>query len=224
MQKELNILIVDDHPFIIEAYINLITLTLEGYRLNFLKSSRTKEAYNIIKLNYIDNKKIDVAIFDISIPEYKEKRIYDGCDLAVEFKNNFTESKVIMISMHFEGCIINKAFRDVEADGIINKSDINFDTFSEAFTKILANEIFISDTMIKSLTDFNNSRYKFDQIDGELIRLIDKGIKTKDLPQLIGISLSSIEKRKKEIKYHLLNGKKGNDDDLIEKAKQLKLV
>lgn len=205
MQKELNILIVDDHPLIIDAYINLISCTIDNYKLNFLKSTNAKDAYNIIKLNHIEKNTIDLAIFDISIPEYKEKNIYDGSDLAIKFKNKFPSSKIIMISMHFEGCIINKVFRDVEADGIINKSDINFDTFSKVIAKILQDEIVISDTMITSLTDFNKSRYKFDEIDSEIIRLLDKGIKTKDLPALIGISLSSIEKRKKDIKYHLLN-------------------
>lgn len=71
--QELNILIVDDHPLIIDAYINLISCTVDNYKLNFLKSTNAKDTYNIIKLNHIEKNTIDLAIFDISIPEYKEK-------------------------------------------------------------------------------------------------------------------------------------------------------
>ena len=84
-------------------------------------------------------------------------------------------------------------------------------------------EIVISDTMITSLTDFNKSRYKFDEIDSEIIRLLDKGIKTKDLPALIGISLSSIEKRKAILKRQILD-QKSSDKELIAKCKILKLI
>lgn len=224
MSTKLRILIVDDHPFIIDAYINLISCSLENYELEFIRSSNTKEAYNLIKVNCNENNKIDLAIFDISMPEYIEMNIYDGIDLALDFKNKFTNAKVLMISMHAEGCMINKIFKELKPDAIVNKSDINFESFAEIFSKVLKGEFFVSEIMLEALHQFNQTKFRFDDIDGEIIRLLDKGIKTKDLPGFTGISLSAIEKRKKEIKFHLLEGEKGNDKDLVEKARLLKLV
>lgn len=224
MSTKLRILIVDDHPFIIDAYINLISCSLENYELEFIRSSNTKEAYNLIKVNYNEDKKIDIAIFDISMPEYKEMNIYDGIDLALGFKKKYVDAKILMISMHAEGCVINKIFKELKPDAIVNKSDINFETFTEIFIKVLKGEFFISEFMLEALHQFNNAKFKFDYIDGEIIRLLERGVKTKDLPGFTGISLSTIEKRKKEIKFHLLNGEKGNDKDLINIARFLKLV
>lgn len=224
MSTKLRILIVDDHPFILDAYINLISCSLENYELEFIRSSNTKEAYNLVKINYNESKTIDLAIFDISMPEYYEMNIYDGIDLALDFKNKFNDAKVLMISMHAEGCIINKVFKELKPNGIINKSDIDFESFSEIFSKVSNGEFFISETMLDALNQFNQTKFRFDDIDGEIIRLLERGIKTKDLPGFTGISLSAIEKRKKEIKFHLLEGEKGNDKDLVEKARLLKLV
>ena len=221
---ELNILIVDDHPLLIDAYINLISCTVDKYKLNFLKSTNAKDAYNIIKLNHIENNNIDLAIFDISIPEYKEKYIYDGSDLAIKFQNKFPSSKIIIITMHDEGCLLSKIFNKIEPDGFLNKSDINFDTFSVTISKILENEVIISKTIIEALKKFNELKYKFDDIDYEIIRLLEKGIKTKNLPPIIGLTLSAIEKRKKNIRFHLLNGKNGKDLDIVKKAKSLKFI
>ncbi|MFD2892014.1 response regulator [Flavobacterium chuncheonense] len=224
MKSSLTILIVDDHPMLQDAYINILNCTVEDYTFNFIKSTNAKEAYNLIKVNYNENNKIDIAILDISIPEYSEMSIYDGIDLALDFKNKFTDAKVLMISMHAEGCVINKIFKELKPDAIVNKSDINFETFSEIFSKVLNGEFFVSEIMLDALHQFNQTKFKFDDIDSEIIRLLERGVKTKDLPGFIGISLSAIEKRKKEIKFHLLNGENGNDKDLIEKAKIIKLV
>lgn len=224
MQKELKILIVDDHPLLIDAYINLISCTVDKYKIYFLKGTNAKDAYNIIKLNHIEKINIDLAIFDISIPEYKEENIFDGTDLAIEFKNKFIDSKVIIISMHDEGCLLSKIFNKIQPDGFLNKSDINFDTFSTTISKILENEVIISNTIIKALKKFNELKYKFDDIDYEIIKLLEKDIKTKDIPPIIGLTLSAIEKRKKNIKFHLLNGEKGNDVDIVKKAKTLKVI
>lgn len=224
MSTKLRILIVDDHPFILDAYINLISCSLENYELEFIRSSNTKEAYNLVKVNYNENKIIDLAIFDISMPGYKEMNIYDGIDLALDFKSRFANAKTLMISMHAEGCMINKIFKELKPDAIVNKSDIDFEFFTEIFSKVLKGDFFVSEIMLEALHQFNQTKFRFDDIDGEIIRLLGKGIKTKDLPGFTGISLSAIEKRKKELKFHLLEGEKGNDKDLIEKAKLLKLV
>ncbi len=63
----------------------------------------------------------------------------------------------------------------------------------------------------------------FDAIDLEIVRLLDQGIKTKNLPNYIGITLSAIEKRKTKIKENIL-GKKGNDKELIAAFKKLNLL
>lgn len=224
MQKELNILIVDDHPLIIDAYVNILEVTLDNYNLKFLRCTNARDALTQTRLNFSNNKNIELAIFDINIPQCEEKSIYDGCDLALQFKEIFPNSKIIMISMHSEGCILYKIINEIKPNAILNKSDLNLETLANVIEKVLNNIKIYSNTVKSSLDAFYKNKFNLDNIDSDIIRLIEKGVKTKDLPKHIGISLSAIEKRKKLIKFYLLDKGKGSDKTLIENAKKINLI
>jgi hypothetical protein len=53
--------------------------------------------------------------------------------------------------------------------------------------------------------------------------LIADGVKTINIPDFVPLSMSSIEKRKVNIKAQLINGT-GNDKELIHSAKRLGLI
>ena len=108
MKKILNILFVDDHPMIIEGFISIIENFVKGYSFNFFKANDCKQAYHIIENNCKQKNVIDIAFFDISLPAYKERNILCGADLALAFKDNFPNSKVVMVTMHSEGMLIQK--------------------------------------------------------------------------------------------------------------------
>lgn len=223
MNKNLNILIVDDHPMLVDGYCLIFNNLMDGYSFNIYCAYNCEEAYKIINQNSKLKNEIDIALLDVSLPPYKEEKIFCGGDLAIVFKDRFPSSKVVMITMHDEGIIIDKIVSKVNPEGFLNKSDISFETFSEVFETILSGEKFFTETINKSLKELNNKKFGFDSIDYEIISLLEKGIKTKDLPNYIPITLSAIEKRKVKIKFQVLNHS-GNDDELIEKVKKLKLI
>ena len=68
-----NILIVDDHPFIIEGYKNAITrYHPEQYSFYIDQAKDCQSAYNII--TNPDTPIFDIAFLDISMPPYAEKK------------------------------------------------------------------------------------------------------------------------------------------------------
>ena len=223
MNKNLNLLIVDDHPMLVDGYCLIFNNLIEDYSFNIYCAYNCEEAYKIINQNSKFEKKIDIALLDVSLPPYKEEKILCGGDLAIVFKDRFPTSKVVMITMHDEGIIIDKIVSKVNPECFLNKSDISFDTFSEVFKTILSGEKFFSETINKSLKEINNKKFGFDSIDYEIITLLEKGIKTKDLPNYIPITLSAIEKRKAKIKFQVLNNS-GNDEELINRIKTLSLI
>lgn len=223
MNPELNCLIVDDHPMLIDGYISVITTFVDNYNFNFIKATDCETGFKAIELHHSQNTKIDVAIFDINLPAYHEKNILCGSDLALHFKTRFETSKTIMITMHHESIIIEKTLSKVNPDGFLNKSDIGFDTFTEIFEMILSGKKFTSTIINNSIKELNKKKYSFDSIDYEIISLLEKGIKTKNLPNYIPITLSAIEKRKAKIKHQVLN-ETGNDQELIAKIKELNLI
>ena len=223
MNTDLNLLIVDDHPMIVDGYCAIFNNLVEGYNFNIYCAYNSEEAFKIIDQNSKLKNKIDVALIDVSLPPYKEEKILCGGDLAKVFKERYPLSKVIMITMHDEGMIIDKIITKVNPEGFINKSDVGFDTFSKVFEIILGGEKFISKTINNSIKELNNKKFGFDSTDYEIISLLEKGIKTKDIPNYIPLTLSAIEKRKVKIKSQILNYS-CNDDELIRKVKDLNLL
>ena len=95
--------------------------------------------------------------------------------------------------------------------------------FPEVFDRIVNIENYYSPTINTALQSLVKQNLKWDEFDTQIILLLDKGIQTKDLPQYINLSLSSIEKRKAVLKREILD-QKASDKDLIAKCKMLKLI
>jgi DNA-binding NarL/FixJ family response regulator len=216
MTSPINILIVDDHPFIIEAYKNAINkYSQQGYEFVITQANNCKSGYE----NIVDQPKpFDIAFFDISMPEYAEKGIYSGEDLALLIKTEMPDCKVILLTMHTELLKINNIIKNINPSGLIIKNDLTFDELLFAFDKIIKNESYYSQTVIKLVGQAQYNNIELDAFDKQILFHLSKGVKTKDLPQYIPLSLSAVEKRKLNIR-EILEVKGGTDVDLINEAK-----
>lgn len=216
MKSPIQILIVDDHPFIIEAYKNAINkYSQNGFEFVVTQANNCKSGYeNIVnKSNYFD-----IAFFDISMPEYAEKGIYSGEDLAMLMKTEMPDCKVILLTMHTELLKINNIIKNINPSGLIIKNDLTFDELLFAFDKIINNESYYSQTVIKLVGQAQYNNIELDVFDKQILFHLSKGVKTKDLPTYIPLSLSAIEKRKLNIR-EILEVAGGTDVDLIREAK-----
>lgn len=216
MKTPIQILIVDDHPFIIEAYKNAINkYSQNGFEFEVTQANNCKSGYeNITEAP----KDFDIAFFDISMPEYAEKGIYSGEDLAMLMKSEMPECKVILLTMHTELLKINNIIKNINPSGLIIKNDLTFDELLFAFDKIINNESYYSQTVIKLVGQAQYNNIELDVFDKQILFHLSKGVKTKDLPTYIPLSLSAIEKRKLNIR-EILEVPGGTDVDLIREAK-----
>jgi DNA-binding NarL/FixJ family response regulator len=216
MTKSMKILIVDDHPFIIQAYKNALEkYSQQGYDFEVIQANNCKSGYE----NIVESKTpFDVAFFDISMPEYPEKGIYSGEDLADLMKKEMPGCKVILLTMHTELLKINNIIKNINPNGLIIKNDLTFDELIFAFDKIINSESYYSQTVIKLVGQAQYNNIELDAFDKQILFHLSKGVKTKDLPQYIPLSLSAIEKRKLNIR-EILEVKGGTDIDLINEAK-----
>lgn len=89
----------------------------------------------------------------------------------------------------------------------------------EAITK---KESYYSKTIVEAQKEFAIKNIKWDEHDSKILQLIADGVKTKDLPHYIPLSLSTIEKRKANLKKQLIF-QGGSDADLIERVKKMGL-
>ncbi len=212
----MNILIVDDHPFIIQAYKNALEkFSQQGYDFTVTQANNCQSGYENIEEA---KSHFDVAFFDISMPEFAEKEIYSGEDLATFIKKVMPNCKVILLTMHTELLKINNIIKNINPNGLIIKNDLTFDELIFAFDKIINSEKYYSQTVIKLVGQVQYNNIELDAFDKQILFHLSKGVKTVDLPQYIPLSLSAIEKRKINIK-DVLEVKADQDIDLINEAK-----
>lgn len=212
-----NILILDDHPFIIDGYKNAITrYKPEFYEYSFTQGKDCLTGYNII--TNLETTPFDVAFLDISMPVYEEKGIHSGEDLAKLIMEYMPNCKIILLTMYAELLKIKNIIDTINPAGLVIKNDLTFDELLFGFDIVLKDEIYYSHSVIKMANQNNKDIDGIDQFDKLILFHISKGTKTKDITQYIPISLHAIEQRKVNLK-ELFKIEDGSDVDLIKEAK-----
>ncbi len=220
MKRKLNILIVDDHPVIVEAYKNILTSSdLEMYDFKIDTANDCDTALKCIE-NSLKNAPYDILFFDIKLPPSANGKVVSGEDLAVLAREKLPESKIAVLTMFNESHRIHNILRTVNPDGLLIKNDLTSKEFLKAFDVILNNPPYYSSTVAKYFRRqaLNFQESPLDDINRKIIFHLSKGVKTKNLTNYVNLSLSAIEKRKIQIK-NLLHLENARDEELIREAK-----
>jgi len=217
------ILIVDDHPINVDGYQTILSNIESNKEAEYLIAFDCEQAYNTINNNHLVDNTIDFAFIDVSLPPYEEKKMFSGSDIALFIRKLFPQCKIIIISMHKEPLWVNQIYKSVNPEGFIAKSDINYKCFPEIFQSIEKNEVYLSQSIKLSQKIMIQKNINWDDNDSKILQLIAQGIKTINLPDFIPLSLSSIEKRKANIKKQLILNS-GSDKELIDIAKKLGFI
>ncbi len=217
-----NILIVDDHPFIIQGYKNAITrYNPDQFEFIIEQANDCKSAYNII--TNPETALFDIAFLDISMPPYEEKGLHSGEDLAKLLMEFMPNCKVILLTMYTELLKIKNIIDTINPRGLVIKNDLTFDELLFGFDKVLKNEVYYSQSIQKMIDLAQSEIIEIDLFDKQILFHISKGTKTKDITQYIPISLEAIEKRKLNLKK-LLNIDDESDIELVREAKNKGLL
>ncbi|MNQ92665.1 transcriptional regulator RcsB [compost metagenome] len=212
-----NILIVDDHPFIIEGYKNAITrYNPKEYDFVISQAYDCRSAYDLIEDEAAPD--FEVAFLDISMPAYEEKDLFSGEDLAKLIMKKMPHCKIILLTMYTELLKIKTIIRTINPNGLIIKNDLTFDELLFAFDKVMKNEKYYSHSVIKMLNQSTHNSIEIDEFDKQILFHLSKRTPVNDMPHYIPISLNAIEKRKVNLK-ELLKIKSGSDEELIKEAK-----
>jgi DNA-binding NarL/FixJ family response regulator len=193
---------------------------LKNFKSNFIKCYNCKEAFDAIFFHLKQNINIDLALIDLSLPPYQDFNINSGIDLALLIRKKRFNCKIILLTMHTEPLIVNKIIKELNPEGFISKSDINFELFPIICKKILKGETYKSPSINQSQNELFKRNINWDVHDSQILTLLGQGIKTVNLCKYIPLSMSAIEKRKANIKDQLLLGK-GSDEDLIKMARKI---
>ena len=219
---QLKILIVEDHPSMIEGYKVILSYNELGYEIQSTTAHNCQTAFELIT-NKHSLHFFDVIFLDYTLPAFEEQNIFNGQDLAVLAKKFMPQSKIVVLTSHTESILLYNIIRKANPNGLLVKSDFTAQELLVAFGVIMKNENYYSETAKKAIKEFSTNKVFLDNINRQIILLLSQGIYTKDIPNYIDISLSTVEKRKLIIREHL-GVLKGNDTDIINQAKRLGLI
>ncbi|AXG71319.1 oxygen regulatory protein NreC [Kordia sp. SMS9] len=218
MNKDIKVLIVDDHPMIIEGYKNaLLGINSSEMTLRIDTSDTCDGAYEKIK-NASTGTPYDVVFLDIKLPPSSDGKIISGEDLGIKVKELLPDTKVVILTMFNNNFRIHNILKNINPDGFLVKSDVTSDELMRAFQVVLTDPPYYSHTVTKLLRTRIINEVVLDDIDRNILFHLSKGIKTKNLTEYIPLSLAAIEKRKRHLKEVFDVEKKG-DESLLEQAR-----
>ncbi|MGR7813103.1 response regulator [Lacinutrix undariae] len=217
--QEIKILMVDDHPMIIEGYQNTLMATKNEDQVLLIDTAGNCDVANDLLQKAAKNKPYDICFFDISLPSSSDGQITSGEDLAKITRDIMPETKIIILTMFNESFRIYNIIKEVSPDGFLIKSDLTSMELAEAFQHILKSPPYYSSTVNEYLKKTITSEVYIDDINRKILHLLSKGIKTRSLREHIDLSMSAIEKRKKQMKL-LFSITDGKDESLLDEARK----
>ena len=222
MKKNYSFLIIEDHPIISNSYLSALDkVKLNNENLNFEKIGVAKncdEAYSAIKKAEKANG-VDIIFLDIQIPPSSDGKIISGEDLGAIIRKKLPEAKIIVSTMFNDNYRIFNIRKSIYPEGFLVKNDLNSNLMVEAIEKILISPPYYSPTVMSSIQKQYVNREKVDEHDRRMMYELSRGVKMRDLPGIIPMSMAGLEKRKRHLKEIFNVGQKA-DRFLILAAKE----
>jgi DNA-binding NarL/FixJ family response regulator len=213
-----NILLVDDHPAILNGYISVLRFNNKGVELTPTFCYNCEDAYEAITKPEHANF-FDFIFLDLSLPPYHDKNIKSGEDLAVLAKEYQANAKIIILTAHAEIFVIYDILHKTKPNGLIIKGDATGDVILDAFHDVIDGKTYYSATVSDSIKDLLIREDFLDSINRQILVLLAQGFKNKTIASQLGLSDSTVEKRKSKIKDFFFI-KKITDEELIIEAKK----
>ena len=135
--KHINILMVDDHPIIIEGYQNVLMATKQEDQTLLIDTANNCDTAALMINRAAKETPYDVCFFDIVLPGSE-----DGNTLLAKIwhslqRRYFPTAKIVIFTMFNESYRIHNIIKEINPDGFLIKSDFTSIELADAFQQIL---------------------------------------------------------------------------------------
>jgi DNA-binding NarL/FixJ family response regulator len=220
MIEKLKILMIDDHPMIIEGYQNTLLFTKkENQELEIDIANNCDEAIMYMDQAVEKSSPYNVLFVDISIPPSKDGIMSSGEDLAEYARKVLPKAKIIILTMFNESFRIHNIIKTIDPEGFLIKSDLTSSELASAFQAVIYNPPFYSGTVNNHIRKSIVSDIVIDDKNRKILHLLSQGVKTKNLASHLDISLSAVEKRKRQLR-DIFDVQDGQDETLLNEARK----
>jgi len=220
MTEKIKILMIDDHPMIIEGYQNTLLFTKkDNQELIIDIANNCDEAVWSMNKSVEIDLPYDILFVDISLPPSTDGSMSSGEDLAEYARKILPNAKVIILTMFNESFRIHNIIKTIDPEGFLIKSDLTSSELASAFQAVINNPPFYSGTVNSHIRKSITSDIVIDDKNRKILHLLSQGVKTKNLATHLDISLSAIEKRKKQLR-DIFEVYDGQDETLLYEARK----
>lgn len=190
------LLIVDDHPVVREGLSELINREMD---VKVVAAADTADkALDILRAD-----RIDVAIVDLSLPGLS------GIELIRMIRDEFPKIPVLVLSMHDEQFYAERALR-AGARGYVMKQE-STDHVIEAVRKVRRGDLYVSDDVAEKMLfrivagDGHDEQdvQRLSARELEVFQLIGQGTSTREIAEMLHLSIKTIESYRANIKDKL---------------------
>lgn len=221
MAENVNILMVDDHPLILEGYKSKLqeAFSEDELELTIDTANNCDEAYEKLGAS-LNHRKYDFIFLDINLPPSSDKKFLSGEDIGLEIKKVSPTTSLIVLTMYSENLRLMNILRNLDPDAFLIKSDVTPQEFLNAFNKVRNGQVHYSQSITNIMRKQLTTDIVLKDYDRSILFHLAEGVRTKDLVDKVHLSLASIEKRKKMMK-EIFEVEKDGDLALINKARIL---
>ncbi|HCY81940.1 MAG TPA: hypothetical protein DHV22_10255 [Xanthomarina gelatinilytica] len=221
MKKVFNILIVDDHPVVLEGYTNFIKWHFKEhpvFSFNIASATSIDKTVELIS-NIVPQNTFDIVLLDISLPDGNTTKMHSGEDLGLFLKSKLPNVKIIAITALNDTVMLLNIIKKLSPHGLLIKSDTDGEVLTTAIKSIIKGCDYYSQTIVELFKKRVSQNIVLDDLDIQLLVELANGAKMKELEQLLPLTKSGIDKRRRLLKEKL-NLQSNSDRDLVLKAKE----
>ncbi|WP_196892035.1 response regulator [Aureivirga marina] len=216
------VLLIEDHPIIISAYKQALNaFTNQNPNITFSIDVAENCDVALKKINNFEKSKckLKLIILDIRIPKSSNSKYLSGEDLGICIRERLPESKIIVSTSLNDNYRVHSIMHHVNPDAFLIKNDFTAKDIINAIKCVLNDEPFFSKSVLNYFRKQFTNDLLLDATDRNILYHLSIGIKTKELPKQIPLSLGGIEKRKRHLKQ-VFDVNSADDSELILKAKE----
>lgn len=193
--KPIRVLIADDHA-LVRAGIRALVEKIEGMVV-VGEAGKGSEALELVR-----ELKPDLMLLDITMPDG------GGFEVLEDVTSHYPDIKIIVLTVHEAGEYAIRALREGAA-GFLPKSAASTE-LEQAIQTVIRGDVYISpETSRKTLLEYGKGATKRDLLatlsprQREVLRLIAEGKTTKQIAQLLEISVKTVETHRAQLMERL---------------------
>ena len=218
MEEFKRILAVDDHEMTTLGYKYILEAAdFDNYSVIVDTCKNFESAKDRIE----GSKKLyhyDIFLFDIQLfgPESKDQRT--GEDLGKLARKAAPDTKLVYMSSFSDAYRIRSIFKSTNPDGYMVKSEIDEASLIDMVKKVLADPPYYTAGALKVIRKNMSQSEMVDEQDKKLLYYLSIGKRTKEIQDLLSVSLATVNARKRHLKS-IFSIENSNDMGLITEAR-----